>query len=53
MSDEELGQRLLDTIIESGLIHSDEVRPDVLVWSANAAEQIGALARELLEDAAE
>lgn len=53
MSDEEIGQRLLDTIIEGGLIHADEVRPDVLVWSANAAEQIGALARELIEELAE
>jgi len=53
MTDEEIGQRLLDAIIEGGLIHPNEVRPDVLVWSANAAEQIGALARELVEESTE
>ena len=48
-SAEEFGQLVLETIIEGGLVHADEEEPALLIWSANAQEQIGAAIMEALE----
>lgn len=42
MDDTSIGQVALDAIIEGGLVHADEEEPALLIWSANAQEQIGA-----------
>ena len=36
-----LGQGVMDYIIQAGLVFGKENAPDVMIWSANAAEQIG------------
>lgn len=45
MTDEELGQKVIDAIIEGRLL-TTEPKGIVLIWSANAAEQIGAVVRK-------
>ena len=38
-----IGQDIIDEIIKQGMVRSDDVEPTVLIWSANAAEQLDAL----------
>ena len=44
MTDEQVGQCVVDLIIQSDLVRIDE---NILVWSVNATEQIGAMVNEL------
>ncbi len=46
-SDDILGCRVSDQIIRSALVRTDEEEPGVIIWSANAPEQIGALVKRI------
>jgi len=35
-----IGQQIIDYIISAGLVHTDQKVPNLLVWSANAPEQL-------------
>lgn len=41
-----IGQAILEYIVEAGLVWSDHPEGVVLIWSANATEQIGQKAVE-------
>jgi hypothetical protein len=45
-----IGQDIIDEIIRQGMVRSDDVEPTVLIWSANAAEQLDALVAQEAAD---
>jgi hypothetical protein len=53
MTDEEIGQAIMDFLIDFGLFHIDPktIHPDfeagVIVWNGNAQEQLGAFVKRL------
>ena len=49
---EEIGEKVINLIVSSGLISVDGDYPVVFVWSANAASQIGEMVCRELEGAA-
>lgn len=38
-----IGQQIIDEIIKQGMVRTDDAAPSVLIWSANAAEQLEAV----------
>ena len=55
MDAEQLGEFIINTIIESGLVHVDpdiishEFEAGLMIWSANASQQIGHAVLEKLQ----
>ena len=46
------GEAIIDTIIRGGLVKADLQEPSVLIWSANAPEQIGEVILRMLREPA-
>ena len=44
-----IGEMVIDAIVKGGFVRADSEEPLVLVWSANAPEQIGELILRLME----
>jgi hypothetical protein len=47
---EDYGQIIINEIIVGALVHADTEEPSLLIWSENAAEQIGMAVKSIMKE---